>query len=55
MLVYLLIYPSGLVLMLRAVRNGPAQAAEETSTIESGRPEAPVLAGAIRAARGETR
>jgi cytochrome bd ubiquinol oxidase subunit I len=55
MLVYLLIYPSGLLLMLRIVRKGPGHAAEHASKIEAGRPEAPVLAGALGPAEGETR
>src|SRR5215471_9507333 len=53
MLVYLLIYPSGLLLMLRIVRKGPGLPAEETSQIEAGRPQAPVLAGALNPAKGE--
>jgi cytochrome bd ubiquinol oxidase subunit I len=55
MLVYLLIYPWGLLLMLRIVRKGPGQAAEQVSTIEAGRPQAPVLAGALNFPEGETR
>jgi cytochrome bd ubiquinol oxidase subunit I len=55
MLVYLLIYPWGLLLMLRIVRKGPEQAAEQASTIEAGRPQAPVLAGALNFPEGETR
>jgi cytochrome bd ubiquinol oxidase subunit I len=43
MAVYLFMYPSGLFLMLRIVRAGPA---EKDATIEAGRPQAPVLAGA---------
>jgi cytochrome d ubiquinol oxidase subunit I len=42
-------YPSGVLLMWRAVRKGPAvadEADESDSTIEAGRPKAPVLAGA---------
>jgi cytochrome d ubiquinol oxidase subunit I len=46
MAVYLFMYPSGLFLMLRIVRAGPAPAAEKDATIEAGRPQAPVLAGA---------
>ena len=53
-IVYLLIYPTGLLLMLRIVRRGP-QATEEDSQIEAGRPEAPVLAGAVNVAPGESR
>jgi cytochrome bd ubiquinol oxidase subunit I len=55
MLVYLLIYPSGLLLMLRIVRTGPGHSAEQASKIEAGRPQAPVLAGALTPAQGETR
>jgi cytochrome d ubiquinol oxidase subunit I len=55
MLVYLVIYPSGLLLMLRIVREGLGLPAEQTSKIEAGRPEAPVLAGALGPAEGETR
>ena len=46
MVVYLFMYPTGLFLMLRIVRAGPAPAAEADATIEAGRPQAPVLAGA---------
>jgi cytochrome d ubiquinol oxidase subunit I len=55
MLVYLLIYPLGLQLMLRIVREGPGHSAEHASKIEAGRPEAPVLTGALGPAEGETR
>ncbi len=53
MLVYLLVYPSGLLLMLRVVRKGPGPHTEQTSRIEAGRPKAPVLAGAPDPAKGE--
>jgi cytochrome bd ubiquinol oxidase subunit I len=53
MIVYLLVYPSGLLLMLRIVRKGPGLPAEQTSEIEAGRPQAPVLAGALNPAKGE--
>jgi cytochrome d ubiquinol oxidase subunit I len=46
MAVYLFMYPTGLFLMLRIVRAGPAATAEGDATIEAGRPQAPVLAGA---------
>jgi cytochrome bd ubiquinol oxidase subunit I len=46
MAVYLFMYPSGLFLMLRIVRAGPAPAGDLDATIEAGRPKAPVLAGA---------
>jgi len=55
MLVYLLVYPWGLFLMLRIVRRGPEHSDERTSRIESGRRPAPVLAGALGLAKGETR
>ena len=53
MLVYLLIYPSGLLLMLRIVDKGPGDSAEHAPKIEAGRPQAPVLAGALNPAKGE--
>jgi cytochrome d ubiquinol oxidase subunit I len=46
MAIYLFMYPAGLLFMLRVIRAGPASAAEGHATIEAGRPEAPVLAGA---------
>jgi cytochrome bd ubiquinol oxidase subunit I len=55
MVVYLLIYPWGLFLILRIVRKGPGRSDELASPIEGGRPEAPVLAGALGLAEGETR
>src|SRR5215469_9891524 len=55
MLVYLLIYPWGLSLMLRIIRRGPGQSDERASRIEGRRPQAPVPAGALRLAEGETR
>src|SRR5262252_4145575 len=55
MLVYLLIYPWGLFLMLRLVRKGPGRSDELASPIEAGRPQAPVLAGALGPAEGEIR
>jgi len=55
MLVYLLIYPWGLFLMLRIVRKGPEHSDELASPIEGGRPQAPVLAGALGLAEGEMR
>jgi cytochrome bd ubiquinol oxidase subunit I len=55
MLVYLLIYPWGVLLMLRIVRKGPGLSAEQVSKIEAGRPEAPVLAGALGLAEGESK
>jgi cytochrome bd ubiquinol oxidase subunit I len=53
--VYLIMYPSGLLLMRRTVRNGPAPNAQQDAQIEAGRPEAPVLAGAVGLAEGEAR
>lgn len=46
MAVYLFMYPIGLFLMLRVVWGGPAPAAASDATIEAGRPQGPVLAGA---------
>jgi cytochrome bd ubiquinol oxidase subunit I len=43
--VYLFMYPSGVLLMWRIVRTGPATAEEPDAAIEAGRPKAPVLAG----------
>ena len=54
MAVYLFIYPAGLFLMLRIVRAGPEPAAEGHATIEAGRPQAPVLAGARIAGGSES-
>jgi len=51
--VYLLIYPWGLILMLRLVRKGPNETGEGAPAIETGRPAAPVLAPAINVAKGE--
>jgi cytochrome bd ubiquinol oxidase subunit I len=55
MVVYLLIYPWGLFLMLRIVRKGPGRSDELASPIQGGRPQAPVLAGALGLAEGEIR
>jgi cytochrome d ubiquinol oxidase subunit I len=46
MAVYLFMYPVGVLLMWRLVRKGPAAADDADLEIESGRPKAPVLAGA---------
>jgi cytochrome bd ubiquinol oxidase subunit I len=51
--VYLLIYPWGLILMLRLVRKGPNETSEGAPAIEAGRPAAPVLAPAINVVKGE--
>ena len=55
MLVYLLIYPCGLFLMLHIIRKGPEHSDEQVSRIDGGRRSAPVLAGALDLAEGETR
>ena len=44
--VYLVMYPVGVLLMMRLARKGPELAMEPEPTIEAGRPIAPVLAGA---------
>ena len=46
MTVYLIMYPAGLLIMLRIIRAGPASPAGHDATIAAGRPEAPVMAGA---------
>jgi cytochrome bd ubiquinol oxidase subunit I len=53
MAAYLLIYPTGLILLLRLVRKGPLETSESAAAIEAGRPAAPVLAPAINVMRGE--
>ncbi|MDI3561886.1 cytochrome ubiquinol oxidase subunit I [Bradyrhizobium sp. Arg816] len=55
MAVYLLIYPWGLVLMLRLVRKGPMEVADSDAAIAAGRPAAPVLAPAIATVKGDAR
>ncbi|QPF88684.1 cytochrome ubiquinol oxidase subunit I [Bradyrhizobium commune] len=47
MAAYLLIYPSGLILLFRLVRKGPLEISESVATIEAGRSAAPILASAI--------
>jgi cytochrome bd-type quinol oxidase subunit 1 len=47
MAVYLLIYPWGLILMLRLVRKGPLEASEAIAAIEGGMSAAPVVAPII--------
>jgi cytochrome d ubiquinol oxidase subunit I len=42
MVVYLIVYPSAVVIAARLVRNGPALAPETVAPIESGRPSAPI-------------
>jgi cytochrome d ubiquinol oxidase subunit I len=49
MAAYLLIYPSGLILIYRIVRKGPLETSEAAPVIEAARPAAPVLAPAINA------
>jgi len=45
-IVYLIMYPSGLLLILRIIRGGPASHADKDTTIAAGITEAPVLAAA---------
>jgi cytochrome d ubiquinol oxidase subunit I len=45
--VYLIMFPSGVALMVRLVRRGPDEAVVHDDAVEAGRPEAPVLAGAV--------
>lgn len=52
-LVYMLVYPVGILLMLRLVWKGPIKAAHDDAQIEAGRPEAPVIAGGMVAAKGK--
>jgi cytochrome bd ubiquinol oxidase subunit I len=42
--VYLIMFPVGIALMARIVRNGPAESAIEPDPVESGRPQLPVQA-----------
>jgi cytochrome d ubiquinol oxidase subunit I len=42
--VYLIMFPAGLILMARIVRNGPAESALEEEQVASGRPLHPVEA-----------
>src|SRR5262249_36336815 len=42
MVVYLIIYPSAVLIAARLVRKGPALAPETVAPIESGRPSAPI-------------
>jgi cytochrome d ubiquinol oxidase subunit I len=53
MIVYLFIYPAGLVFMLRLVRKGAVPMAD--ASIEAGLSQAPVLAGAVNPVQGEMR
>jgi cytochrome bd ubiquinol oxidase subunit I len=43
MLVYLIIFPIGIILMARVVRNGPAYAAKQDEPIEGGQPRSPIV------------
>jgi cytochrome d ubiquinol oxidase subunit I len=43
-IVYLIMFPVGIALMARIVRNGPAEPAPEEEPVESGRPQYPVQA-----------
>jgi cytochrome d ubiquinol oxidase subunit I len=51
--VYLLIYPSGLILLFRLVRKGPHGISETAPSIAAGRPAAAALAPAINVVKGE--
>jgi cytochrome d ubiquinol oxidase subunit I len=42
MVVYLIVYPSAVLIAARLVRKGPALAPETIAPIESGRPSAPI-------------
>jgi cytochrome d ubiquinol oxidase subunit I len=53
MAVYLLIYPTGLIMLLRLVRKGPVETSESAPAIEAGLPGAPVLASAINVMKGK--
>ena len=47
--VYLFVYPTGILLMYRIVRKGPRLAStdDDDSPVKGGRPDAPVIAGAV--------
>jgi cytochrome d ubiquinol oxidase subunit I len=53
MIVYLFIYPAGLIFMLRLVRKGAVPMAD--ASVEAGLSQAPVLAGAVNPVQGEMR
>jgi len=53
MAVYLLIYPTGVILLARLVRKGPLETSEAAPSIEAGIAAAPVLAPAINVVQGE--
>src|SRR5215468_1378088 len=53
MAAYLLIYPSGVIILLRLIRKGPIETSESAPAIEAGVPAAPVLAPAINIVKGK--
>ena len=53
MAAYLLIYPFGVMLIARLVRNGPLETSEAAPVIEAGISAAPVLATEINVVKGE--
>jgi len=53
MAAYLLIYPCGVILLVRLVRKGPIETSEAAPAIEAGISAAPVLAPAINVVKGE--
>jgi cytochrome d ubiquinol oxidase subunit I len=55
MATYLLIYPSGVMLIARLVRKGPLGTSESALAIEAGIAAAPVLAPAINVVKGKVR
>jgi cytochrome d ubiquinol oxidase subunit I len=52
-LVYLLVYPAGLILLVRLVRKGPHGISEAAPSVAAARLAAPVLAPAIQIVKGE--
>jgi cytochrome d ubiquinol oxidase subunit I len=52
MAAYLMIYPSGLIILFRLVRKGPVETSELAPAIETSLPTAPVLAPAINVVKG---
>jgi cytochrome d ubiquinol oxidase subunit I len=59
--VYLLIYPTGLIILLRLIRNGPRSTGEQESALAGAKSapgdqtEVPILVGATSAATGGVR
>jgi cytochrome d ubiquinol oxidase subunit I len=53
MAAYLLIYPSGVIILLRLIRKGPIEISEVAPAIEAGLPAAPVLAPATNIVKGK--